>query len=108
LQFLLAIRVQNVFCRERLPLVHSHIQIRFGPRGKTTGRLVKLMTAYTQVSEDSIYRYNSMKAQKPLQVTKVVWYENESFVSQNIPFCIRILVKSIQPPFGVQVSQDLR
>jgi hypothetical protein len=65
------------------------------------------MTAHSKIGKYAIHSGYALNAQEPLKVTEIMRYENKAFIGHAVPACVCILIKTKEPPFRIQVSQDL-
>ena len=96
MQLLFAVRGYNIKSGFVLSFVHSHIKRAVVACRKSAPGLIKLVTAYSQVSQDAVYNRNIIQTKKALKMAEVLFHKNQPFISWYISFCILILVKYYQ------------
>src|SRR6266496_265597 len=101
MQLLFCVSVYHIKGCFALTLIHPHIQLSIVTRRKAALRFIKLVAAYTEISNDAINNGHTMQSQKSLQVTKIVRYKNYTIIIWQILLSILILIKCYQFSIGV-------
>src|SRR5258706_15760777 len=92
-QVLLTVCIHYFKGRKFLPLIHPHVELGIEAGRESSTPLIKLVATHPQVCQYTVHCIYFMQSQKPLQVAKIMWHKNYSFIGREILFCIFILVK---------------
>ena len=106
-QLFLGIVVQNVCSGLTGSFVHAHIQGRVETEGESSRLIVKVMTGYAQVGQQSVNLLYTVILHPIADISKVAANEGKSIIVDDIFFCVGILVKTVQMTFRTQARQYL-
>jgi hypothetical protein len=73
--------------------IHAHIQRSFETNGKTSGRIIKLPTGNTQISQETIYFIRIAQAEKTGKMPEIMLNKYDPVILRKIGFGCRILIK---------------
>jgi hypothetical protein len=87
-------------------LVHPHIQVAFEAKGEAAGGFIELVTADTEIGEDTVHGRDFMQPQKSSQVAKVMRQEFDAAVIGKVSPRIFILIEGEEPAARSQSGED--
>ncbi len=99
--------VHDLRCRGSPFCVHSHIQCGIEAERESACLIIEMMARYPKVGQQTVYLLHAVIAHPVAQVAEITSNEGEPLITWYIPFCVCILVKTVQMTVLAQSLQYL-